>query len=183
MGIGKTVDGVDVNDGSFSMEVTPPVATPQAYKVAADVADEEWASTTYTVLDKNAVNTNKTLNDILAALQGLNIPALTTKIDDAAAKANAAATAATAAGTKADAATAAANAAKASADAATAAAGTASTKSDAATTAANAAKASADAAAAASQGLTTLVYVAIAAAVVAALAAIYAVMQITKKIA
>jgi hypothetical protein len=49
--------------------------------------------------------------------------------------------------------------------------------------ASNAAKASADAAKAATDSLTTMVYVAIAASVVAALAAIFAVMQITKKIA
>ena len=45
------------------------------------------------------------------------------------------------------------------------------------------AKTSADAAKAATDGLTTMVYVAIAASVVDALAAIFAVMQISKKIA
>ena len=54
---------------------------------------------------------------------------------------------------------------------------------DLASTKADAAKTSADAAKAATDSLTTMVYVAIAASVVAALAAIFAVMQITKKIA
>jgi len=90
--------------------------------------------------------------------------------------ATAAQTAATTAGTKAD-------AAMTAAQAATTAAQGAKTSADSATTAANSAKTSADAAKAATDGLTTLVYVAIGASVIAALAAIFAVMQISKKIA
>ena len=98
-----------------------------------------------------------------------DLAAVKKAVTDANTAANAAKAAADAAGTKA---TAAETAAKA-----------ALTAAQAATTAANAAKASADAAKAVADGLTTLVYVAIAASVVAALAAIFAVMQITKKIA
>jgi len=90
--------------------------------------------------------------------------------------ATAAQTAATTAGTKAD-------AALTAAQAATTAAQAAKTSADSSTAAANAAKASADAAKAATDGLTTLVYVAIAASIVAALASVFAVMQIGKKIA
>jgi hypothetical protein len=113
-----------------------------------------------------------------------------TKADAAAEAADDAKTAATAAGTKADAATSAANSAKTSADgaktaadSAAAAATAAGTKADAATTAANNAKTAADSAAAAANGLTTLVYAAIGASLVAALAAIVALMQISRKIA
>jgi len=92
-------------------------------------------------------------------------------------------TAATAAQTTATAAQTSAAAAKTSADAALAAATTAGTNANAATTAANAAKTSADNAAAAVNNLTTLVYGAIGASLVAALAAIVALMQISRKIA
>jgi hypothetical protein len=97
--------------------------------------------------------------------------------------ATAAQTAATGAQTTAQSAVTAATDAKTAALAAQTAATAAGTKADAATAAANAAKTSADAAAAAANSLTTMVYVAIAASVVAALAAIFAVMQINKKIA
>jgi hypothetical protein len=92
-------------------------------------------------------------------------------------------TAATAAQTTATAAQTSAAAAKTSADAALAAATTAGTNANAATTAANAAKTSADSAASAANNLTTLVYGAIGASIVAALAAIVALMQISRKIA
>jgi hypothetical protein len=126
------------------------------------------------------------------------------KADAALASANAAATSAAAAGTSASAALAAANASKTSADAALAAATAAGTKADAALTAANAAntaagaaKTSADAAKAAADaagvktdaisgkidGLQTLVYAAIGAALLAAIAAIVCLMQIMQKIA
>ena len=85
--------------------------------------------------------------------------------------------------TQTGAATTAATAAKTAADAATVAATGAGTKADLATTAANAAKTAADAAAAAANNLTTLVYGAIGASLVAALAAIVALMQISRKIA
>jgi len=102
---------------------------------------------------------------------------------DVLAAANAAKAAADLASTKADAAKTAADAATAAANAAKTSADAAGTKADAAMAAANAAKTSADAAKAATDSLTTMVYVAIAASVVAALAAIFTVMQITKKIA
>jgi hypothetical protein len=92
-------------------------------------------------------------------------------------------TAATTAGTKADAATAAATAAGSKADAATAAATAAGTKADAAAAAANSAATAAKSAADAASGLTTLVYAAIGASLIAALAAIVALMQISRKIA
>ena len=92
-------------------------------------------------------------------------------------------TAATTAAAKADAATAAATAAGAKSDAATAAATAAGTKADAAATAAATAATAAKSAADATSGLTTLVYAAIGASLIAALAAIVALMQISRKIA
>ncbi|MCX6648587.1 MAG: hypothetical protein NTV61_04270 [Candidatus Bathyarchaeota archaeon] len=184
------VDGADIDTGTFTMTLTVPAAVAQAYKISAIVTDETWASTTYTVLDENAANTTKTLDEIIAMLGALNIPQLNTNIQAtqtaataAGTKADAAATAATAAGTKADAATAAATAAGSKADAATAAAIAAGTKADAATAAATSAATSAKSAADAASGLTTLVYAAIGASLVAALAAIVALMQISRKIA
>ena len=139
------------------------------------------------------------VNDILALLKKMNSSSTSTNAAIAGAKtaadaaktaATAAQTAATAAGTTATAAQSAAtaagtaaNAAKTSADAATAAATAAGTKSDAAKTAADAAKTAADSAATAANGLTTLVYAAIGASLIAALAAIVALMQISRKIA
>jgi hypothetical protein len=106
-----------------------------------------------------------------------------TASDAAKAAADAAKTAAASAQTTAQSAVTAATDAKTAATDAKTAATAVGTKADAATAAANAAKAAADAAKAAADSLTTMVYVAIAASVVAALAAIFAVMQITKKIA
>jgi len=77
----------------------------------------------------------------------------------------------------------AANGAKTSADAATTAANNAKAAADAATSSANNAKTAADNAASAANGLTTLVYAAIGASLIAALAAIVALMQISRKIA
>jgi hypothetical protein len=111
------------------------------------------------------------------------IDALSKQVTDLKTASDAAKKAADAATVAANAATVAANAATDAAKTATAAAQAAGTKTDTATASANAAKAAADAAKAAAEGLTTMVYVAIAASVVAALAAIFAVMQITKKIA
>jgi uncharacterized protein YoxC len=105
-----------------------------------------------------------------------NVNALSTAVQAASTTAASAATAAQAAST-------AAQAASTAAQAASTAATAAGTKADAATAAANAAKASADAAAAAANSLTTLVYGAIGASIVAALAAIVALMQISRKIA
>jgi len=180
-----TVDGGDIEDGSFSITLTVPNVTPMQYKVNAfnEGTDEKWDDAAFTVLDASAAQMNKTLNEILAKLNEMNIPAVNTKLDAAAAKADAAAAAATAAGTKADAATAAANAAKTASDAATAAATAAGTKADAATAAANAAKTASEGAASAANNLTTLIYGAIGASIIAALAAIVALMQISRKIA
>ena len=184
------VDAADIDTGTFTMTLTVPVAVAQAYKVSAIVLDETWASTTYTVLDENAANTTKTLDEILAEITALNIAGLNTKVtaattaaNAATAAANAATAAATAAGTKVDTLSAAVAAAGTKADAATAAATAAGTKADAATAAATSAAASAKSAADATTGLTTLVYAAIGASLVAALAAIVALMQISRKIA
>jgi hypothetical protein len=185
------VDGDDIDTGTFTMTLTVPTAVAQAYKVSAIVFDDEtWASTTYTVLDENAANTTKTLDEILAEITALNIAGLNTKVtaattaaNAATAAANAATAAATAAGTKVDTLSAAVAAAGTKADAATAAATAAGTKADAATAAATSAAASAKSAADAATGLTTLVYAAIGASLIAALAAIVALMQISRKIA
>ena len=180
-----TVDGGDVEDGSFTIEVTVPTVVPQSYKVeAVGVDDEEmWDDTVYTVADKAAVQQNKTLTEILAQLKSLDFAALKTQIAGAQTTAAAAQTAAQAAQTTAAAAQTAANAAKTSADAAKTSADTAGSKADAAKTAADAAKTAADNAASSANGLTTLVYGAIGASLVAALAAIVALMQISRKIA
>jgi hypothetical protein len=136
------------------------------------------ASGSFTVAASAASQTDAKIDalteDVMAITTSLS--GITSAVQNAQSSATAASAAATSAGTKADAATAAATAASTAATAA-------GTKADAATAAANAAKASSDAAKAAADSLTTMVYVAIAASVVAALAAIYAVMQITKKIA
>ena len=105
-----------------------------------------------------------------------NVNSLSTAVQTASQTASSAATAAQAAST-------AAQAASTAAQAASTAATAAGTKADAATAAANAARVSADAAAAAANNLTTLVYGAIGASIVAALAAIVALMQISRKIA
>jgi hypothetical protein len=101
---------------------------------------------------------------------------LSTTVGNVATQATAASAAATAASTAATAASTAATAAATAAQASLAAATAAGTKADAATAAANNA-------AAAANGLTTLVYAAIGASLVAALAAIVALMQISRKIA
>jgi hypothetical protein len=101
---------------------------------------------------------------------------LSTTVGQVATTANAASAAATAAS---QAATAAATAATAASAAATAAGG----KADSATAAANAAATAAQGAQTAANNLTTLVYAAIGASLVAALAAIVALMQISRKIA
>jgi hypothetical protein len=144
----------------------------------ADIDGKEVASGSFTVAASSASQTDAKIDalteDVMAITTSLS--GITSAVQNAQSSATAASAAATSAGTKADAATAAATAASTAATAA-------GTKADAATAAANAAKASSDAAKAAADSLTTMVYVAIAASVVAALAAIYAVMQITKKIA
>ena len=106
-----------------------------------------------------------------------------TASDAAKAAADAAKTAAASAQTTAQSAVTAATDAKTAATDAKTAVTALGAKADSATAAANAATAAANAAKAAADSLTTMVYVAIAASVVAALAAIFAVMQITKKIA
>ena len=142
----------------------------------------------YTNFDVSRVS----LTDVLAAsdaakasadLASTKADAAKTAADTAATKADAAAAAATSAGTAATAAGAAANAAKTAADGAKTSADAAGVKADAATAAANGAKTAADSAAAAANNLTTLVYGAIGASLVAALAAIVALMQISRKIA
>jgi hypothetical protein len=85
--------------------------------------------------------------------------------------------------TSANAAKTAADAAKTAADLATTAANTAGTKADAAKTAADAAKVAAQAATDANNSQNTLIYAAIGAALIAAIASIVALMQISRKIA
>jgi hypothetical protein len=177
-------------------------ATVNVNNVADDATNKGPTAKKYANFDVSRVS----LTDVLAASEAAEASAdlaqtkadaakvaadtAATKADAAAAAAVDAKTAATAAGTKADAAASAAtaagtaaNAAKTSADAATAAATSAGTKADAAKTAADGAKTAADSAAAAANGLTTLVYAAIGASLIAALAAIVALMQISRKIA
>ncbi len=185
-----TVADDDVSDGSFTITVTLPAAVPQQYRMIAveegkdaEVDANIWDTATFTVTDKTAANTNKTLAEIIAQIQALDIPALTAQSAAAQAAATAATTAANAATAAANAASNAATSAGSKADAATAAANTAATKADAALNAANTAATAAESAASAANGLTTLVYVAIGASLVAALAAIIALMQISRKIA
>jgi len=118
-----------------------------------------------------------------AKAAGVDAKAATAAATQASTDAKAAGVDAKAAGVDAKAATAAATQASTDAKAATTAATVAGTKADAAKTAADGAKAAADNAAAAANGLTTLVYAAIGASLIAALAAIVALMQISRKIA
>jgi len=143
--------------------------------------------------------TRVSLSDVLAAAEAAQTSAAAAgvKADAAAAAATAAQTAstaaqtaataagaaATAAGTKADAATAAATAAQTAATAAGTAATAAATKADAAATAAQSAATAANSVSGKIDSLTTLVYGAIGAALIAAIAAIVALMQISRKIA
>ncbi len=122
-------------------------------------------------VQQQIIDLGKQLTDLKAQITGI-----TTQITSIQTAATAAQNTATAAQTS-------AAAAKTSADAATTAATAAGTAANAAVTAANAAKTSADNAAAGTSGLTTLVYAAIGASLVAALAAIVALMQISRKIA
>jgi len=155
------------------VSMTDVLAASDAAKVASDAAKVAAdASGVKADAAKLAADTAKTAAD-----------AAKTAATQASTDAKAATTAATAAGTAATAAGTAATAAKTSADAATTAATSAGTKADAAKTAADGAKAAADNAAAAANGLTTLVYAAIGASLIAALAAIVALMQISRKIA
>jgi hypothetical protein len=139
---------------------------------------KEIASGSFTVAASAVSQTNLKIDALSKQVTDLK-----TASDAAKTAADAAKTAATSAQTTAQSAVTAATDAKTAATDAKTAATAVGTKADAATAAANAAKAAADAAKAAADGLTTMVYVAIAASLVAALAAIYAVMQITKKIA
>lgn len=162
-----------VNFDVSRVSMTDVLAASNAAKAAADLASTKADAA------KTAADTASTKADAAKAAADAALVAA----NSAKAAADAATAAATATGTTATSAKTAADGAKASADAAKTAADAAGTKADAATSAANAAKASADAAKAAAEGLTTMVYVAIAASVVAALAALFAVMQISKKIA
>jgi len=173
-----------------------------------DVQDDATPANVGPSADKSVsfAVTRISLSDIWNLQQELatKITEVDTKSDAALAAANAAKAASDAATvaintatTSANAAKAAADAAKAAGDAASAAASAAGTKADAATAAANAAKTAADAASAAAaasgtktdaisgklDSLQTLVYAAIGAALIAAIAAIVALMQISRKIA
>jgi hypothetical protein len=135
-------------------------------------------SGTLTVVASAGSNTDAKITALGAQITSVasSVSSLATTVGNIATTANAASQAATASS---QAATAASQAATAASQAATAA----GSKADAATAAANSAKTSADSAAAAANGLTTLVYAAIGASLVAALAAIVALMQISRKIA
>jgi len=128
---------------------------------------------------KNAIlQVQTTANTAVAEAQAAKAAA-----EAASTAANAAKTAADEAKASAATAITSANAAKTAADAAKTAADGAGTKADAAKTAADAAKAAAQAATDANNSQTTLIYAAIGAALVAAIAAIVALMQISRKIA
>lgn len=136
------------------------------------------ASGTFAVI---ASATSTTEAEIAAIAQQVTavatqVSGLATTVGNVATTANAASQAATSAAT-------AAQAASAAATAASTAATAASTQAQAATAAANNAVTAANNAASAANGLTTLVYAAIGASLVAALAAIVALMQISRKIA
>jgi len=192
-----TVDGADVVDGSFAIEVTVPAVVPQAYKVEVVDGDDVWKSAVYTVADKAAVDQAAKLDAIIAQLNGVDFAGLKTQVAAAEAAATAAQTSATAAQTTAAAAKTSADAAKTAADAVGVTANAAKTAADSAKTAADSAKAAADSAKAAADaggvktseinskvdGLQTLIYGAIGASLIAAIAAIVALMQISRKIA
>ena len=139
---------------------------------------KEIASGSFTVAASTASQTDAKIDALSKQITDMK-----TASDAAKAAADAAKTAASSAQTTAQSAVTAATDAKTAATDAKTAATALGAKADAATVAANAATAAANAAKAAADSLTTMVYVAIAASVVAALAAIFAVMQITKKIA
>jgi len=143
-----------------------------------DVNGDLMVSGTFAVTQAATSTTDAQIQALAAQITAVSssVTQLSATVSNVATSATAASNAATAAST-------AAGAAATAAQAATTAANAAGTKADAATAAANAAKTSADNAAAAASGLTTLVYAAIGASLVAALAAIVALMQISRKIA
>lgn len=136
-----------------------------------DADDETAATGTFAVTEIAAGS----VDEKIAALT-TQIAAVTTNVNNLQTTVASVATTATAASNAATAASTAASAAASAATAASAAATAAGTKADAAKTAA-------ESAAAAANGLTTLVYAAIGASLIAALAAIVALMQISRKIA
>jgi hypothetical protein len=143
-----------------------------------DTAGDTIASGSFTVAASTASQTDAKIDALSKQITDMK-----TASDAAKTAADAAKTAAASAQTTAQSAVTAATDAKTAATDAKTAVTALGAKADAATVAANAATAAANAAKAAADSLTTMVYVAIAASVVAALAAIFAVMQITKKIA
>lgn len=171
-----TVDGDDVEDGSFSITLEVPTAVAQAYKIRAEVGDDVWETASFTILDLFDFQLNKTLTQILEQIKGLNVTAmniailsLRTDVESAKAEASSA--------------KAAADSAKSAADSAKTTADSAKSAADSAKAAADGAKASADSAKAAADGLAGLVYAAIGASVIAAIAAIFAVIQLQRKVA
>jgi uncharacterized protein YoxC len=129
-------------------------------------------------LAEQVANLTTDVNNLKESVAGVatNVNSLATSVQAIGTAVQAASQTASSAATAAQAASTAAQAASTQAQAAT-------TAAQAATTAANAAKDAANAAAAAANSLTTLVYGAIGASIVAALAAIVALMQISRKIA
>jgi hypothetical protein len=149
-----------------------------SFKWYDPVADENVATGSFNVTAASASGTGAQITALAAQVTALTaqLTTLSTTVSNVATTATAASTAATASS---QAATAASQAATAASLAATAA----GSKADAATAAANAAATAAQGAQSAANGLTTLVYAAIGASLVAALAAIVALMQISRKIA
>jgi len=117
-----TVDGDDVEDGSFSITLEVPTAVAMAYKIRAEVGGDVWETASFTVLDIFDFQLNETLNEILAKIAELNtseliltISSLKTGVDNALAQAQSAKAAADAAKSAADSAKSTADAAKAAA--------------------------------------------------------------------
>ena len=142
-----------------------------SWKWIDNIEDETVATGTFAVTEIAAGS----VDEKIAALT-TQIAAVTTNVNNLQTTVASVATTATAASNAATAASTAASAAATAATAASVAATAAGTKADAAKTAA-------ESAAAAANGLTTLVYAAIGASLIAALAAIVALMQISRKIA
>jgi len=199
-----TVDGGDVEDGSFEIEVEIPKAVPMAYKIKAVVDEEEWDSATFTVLSEfeskisqsitalsskvDALST--TIQELSAAIEALDPAAITSAIN--ALKSDVGTLKTAVDDLKADVAdaTAAASDAEAAASAASSAASSASTAASDAKAAADAAQSTAAEARSAAQaaqstaaGISTAAYGAMVLALVAAIFAIIAVVQLQRKVA
>lgn len=201
----KWIIGEEAFDGTWTAELKANAVVDDANEesAASNIGPTTAKTTTFDVTRISLTDVYKMLKELahnftlccnetktlIMELQSTSDEAVT-QATNAATQAAAAKTAADAAkasadsaSTKADAAITAANEAKTAASAAKTAADAAGSKADAAKAAADAAKTAGDAAKDASSNLTTLVYGAIGASLVAAIAAIVALMQISRKIA